>query len=57
MDAFFFHDDVTKGDSLSVMPPEGRFITHGEKNIVLIAAGSGITPMISIASEFFVDFP
>ncbi len=46
-----FAQGLTKGDSLSVMPPEGRFVTHGEKNIVLIAAGSGITPMISIASD------
>jgi ring-1,2-phenylacetyl-CoA epoxidase subunit PaaE len=33
------------------MPPEGRFVTHGEQDIVLIAAGSGITPMVSIAGD------
>lgn len=39
------------GTTLSVMPPEGRFSCHDETNIVLIAAGSGITPMVSIASD------
>lgn len=39
------------GDVLKVMPPEGRFVLEGEQRIVLIAAGSGITPMVSIASE------
>lgn len=46
-----FAQDLKPGATLSVMPPEGRFVTHGESNIVLIAAGSGITPMVSIASD------
>ena len=32
------------------MPPEGRFVDRGGDRIVLIAAGSGITPMVSIAA-------
>ncbi|MCM2562832.1 2Fe-2S iron-sulfur cluster-binding protein [Lutimaribacter sp. EGI FJ00015] len=46
-----FCQDLKPGDSIAVMPPEGRFVTHGENNLVLIAAGSGITPMVSIAGE------
>ena len=38
------------GDTVSVMPPEGHFTCTAERNIVLIAAGSGVTPMISIAA-------
>lgn len=40
------------GDSLEVMPPEGRFIfssSEAPRNIMAIAAGSGITPIMSIA--------
>jgi ring-1,2-phenylacetyl-CoA epoxidase subunit PaaE len=39
------------GDSLQVMPPEGRFTPRGEDRLVLIASGSGITPMVSIAAD------
>ena len=46
-----FAQTLKAGDTISVMPPEGRFVTKGEEQIVLIAAGSGITPMVSIASE------
>ncbi|MGK0493803.1 MAG: ring-1,2-phenylacetyl-CoA epoxidase subunit PaaE [Maribacter sp.] len=39
------------GDLLDVMPPEGRFTFKSAevKNIVAFAAGSGITPIMSIA--------
>jgi ring-1,2-phenylacetyl-CoA epoxidase subunit PaaE len=37
------------GDTLQVMPPQGRFVWQGEARVVLIAAGSGVTPMLSIA--------
>lgn len=37
------------GDTVQVMPPQGRFIWQGEQRVVLIAAGSGVTPMLSIA--------
>ncbi|WP_050929632.1 2Fe-2S iron-sulfur cluster-binding protein [Aestuariivita boseongensis] len=46
-----FAQNLKPGQTLEVMPPEGRFVTKGAKNIVLIAAGSGITPMVSIASD------
>lgn len=46
-----FAQALRPGDKIQVMPPEGRFVTQGETSIVLIAAGSGITPMVSIATE------
>jgi ring-1,2-phenylacetyl-CoA epoxidase subunit PaaE len=48
----FANDELSVGDELEVMPPSGRFNAHllpGEKgNYLAIAAGSGITPIISI---------
>lgn len=44
-----FCQGLTPGDTIQVMAPEGRFVPHGEKSLVLVAAGSGITPMVSIA--------
>ena len=46
-----FAQDLKPGQTLHVMPPEGRFVTKGARKVVLIAAGSGITPMVSIASD------
>jgi len=47
-----YANDVLKvGDTLEVMPPNGRFycpIAEGKKNYVAFAAGSGITPIHSI---------
>ncbi len=47
----FVHDKLAIGDTIRVMPPEGRFTAlKGERHdYLLIAAGSGITPMLSIA--------
>jgi ring-1,2-phenylacetyl-CoA epoxidase subunit PaaE len=40
------------GDEIEVMPPDGRFLykpaANGARHIVLLAAGSGITPILSI---------
>jgi len=40
------------GDTLELMPPQGRFYVevdpNGHKNYIAFAAGSGITPMLSI---------
>lgn len=46
-----FAQGLNPGTTLAVMPPEGRFVCADQTNIVLIAAGSGITPMIAIASD------
>lgn len=41
------------GDELQVMPPQGRFTAPvgGQNNYLLLAAGSGITPCLSIAKS------
>lgn len=46
-----FAQSLKPGDTLAVMPPEGRFVCTNQTDLVLIAAGSGITPLISIASD------
>ena len=45
-----FAQGLKPGDRLQAMPPEGRFTLRDEGRVLLIAAGSGITPMIAIAS-------
>ncbi len=48
----FANDSLKVGDTLEVSKPEGRFgvktLSDKPKHYVLIAAGSGITPMLSI---------
>lgn len=45
-------NELKKGDELQVMPPHGAFFVECEpessKNYIAFAAGSGITPMLSI---------
>lgn len=46
-----FAQDLKPGDRLLVMPPQGRFTAEPEPggDYLLVAAGSGITPVLSIA--------
>jgi ring-1,2-phenylacetyl-CoA epoxidase subunit PaaE len=48
----FANEKLKKGDVLEVLPPTGNFYTpilsSQKKNYVFIAAGSGITPVISL---------
>jgi ring-1,2-phenylacetyl-CoA epoxidase subunit PaaE len=48
----FVHDKIKKGDTLEVMTPSGKFFreidTEKAKNYIMFAAGSGITPILSI---------
>jgi ring-1,2-phenylacetyl-CoA epoxidase subunit PaaE len=50
----YAHERLRPGDALDVMTPTGRFFTAldsaNEKHYVAIAAGSGITPIMSIAA-------
>ncbi|MBL3705190.1 2Fe-2S iron-sulfur cluster binding domain-containing protein [Sulfitobacter sp. BDSS02] len=46
-----FCQSLEPGSTLAVMAPEGRFIASEEEKLVLIAAGSGITPMMAIAAD------
>lgn len=48
----YANEAINAGDSLEVMPPEGRFTFEAKQatqNIAAFAAGSGITPIMSIA--------
>ena len=48
----YANESIATGDVFEVMPPEGRFVFENEnkkKNIAAFAAGSGITPIMSIA--------
>jgi ring-1,2-phenylacetyl-CoA epoxidase subunit PaaE len=48
----FVNDTLKKGDFLDIMPPNGVFFTEvsssNSKNYIAFAAGSGITPILSI---------
>lgn len=48
----FANEKLRRGDVIEVMPPQGNFFTplheDNERNYLCIAAGSGITPIISI---------
>jgi ring-1,2-phenylacetyl-CoA epoxidase subunit PaaE len=49
---------VEPGDEIEVLPPQGRFVPDlaGDPGRhVMIAAGSGITPILSIAASLLVD--
>ena len=48
----YANEHISEGDVLEVMPPEGRFVFENNgvpKTIGAFAAGSGITPIMSIA--------
>lgn len=47
------------GDTLSVMPPDGRFVSKRPRAMhrVAFAAGSGITPILSIMASTLEDQP
>ncbi|MEZ5812015.1 MAG: 1,2-phenylacetyl-CoA epoxidase subunit PaaE [Rhizobiaceae bacterium] len=53
----FVNDRLAVGDTIRVMPPEGRFTPElgGDHHYLLIAAGSGITPMLSIAKTVLTN--
>jgi len=48
----YANTDIKEGDVLEVMPPEGRFVFEDDDTVNTVgafAAGSGITPIMSIA--------
>lgn len=56
----YAHTKLAVGDMLEVMPPEGRFVfspNPNPKNIIAFAAGSGITPIMSIAKSVLESNP
>lgn len=50
---------LAAGDAIQVLPPQGRFCAPqiAGQSLLLIAAGSGITPMMSIAASVLADDP
>jgi len=57
----FANEQLKVGDTLQVMPPQGHFYTaldaKQQKHYALIAAGSGVTPMLSIAESVLSEEP
>ncbi len=54
-----FAQGLKTGDRIEVMPPKGRFVaeTGGRHDYLLVAAGSGITPVLSIVKTVLSDEP
>jgi ring-1,2-phenylacetyl-CoA epoxidase subunit PaaE len=55
----FVNETLSVGDTIRVMPPEGRFtsLAGPRHDYLLIASGSGITPMLSIAKTVLEHEP
>lgn len=57
----YANDILVSGDRLDVMPPQGKFFTEfkaeQKKNYLLVAAGSGITPILSILKTGLLSEP
>ncbi len=55
----YANEQLQSGDLIEVMPPEGRFSPNlhleNQKIYLLIAAGSGITPILSIAKSILQE--
>ncbi len=47
----YLNTKLDQGSYLLVAIPEGNFVLNGAKNIIAIAAGSGITPIMSMAKS------
>lgn len=57
----WLRDNLQVGDVLSVLPPMGKFFAeidpNNSKQYILIGAGSGITPLMSIAKTVLSEEP
>ncbi len=57
----FINDNLKTGDLIDVMPPNGKFFTETNptkpKNYIVFAAGSGITPILSIIKTHLATEP
>jgi ring-1,2-phenylacetyl-CoA epoxidase subunit PaaE len=57
----FIHERLRPGDQLAVLPPSGRFTTaldpSRSRHYAAIAAGSGITPVLSVISSALAAEP
>ena len=61
MSTFLATQELKEGDKLSIMPPTGNFLLDTDEsnnnNYVGIAAGSGITPIISMIKNVLINEP
>jgi ring-1,2-phenylacetyl-CoA epoxidase subunit PaaE len=58
--SMFANHTLNAGDEIELMPPSGHFVlshTDVAKNYVCIAAGSGITPVLSIIKTGLINQP
>lgn len=57
----YANEVLKEGDSMKVMKPEGRFTTpidaNNKKHYVMFAAGSGITPIMSLVKTILKEQP
>jgi len=57
----WLHETLHKGDTLDVMPPQGKFVVPAgdgsPRHLLLVAGGSGITPMMAIARHALAHEP
>lgn len=57
----FANRELKAGDTLEVAPPNGRFVFEADasksRNVAAFAAGSGITPIMSIAKTLLEEEP
>lgn len=47
----FINHELKIGETIKSMAPDGNFTLKDEKNLVVFASGSGITPIVSIAKS------
>jgi ferredoxin-NADP reductase len=55
----YLHDEVHAGDVLSIQKPAGDFVYDqgSDRTLVLLSAGIGITPMLSMLHKFVEQVP
>lgn len=51
--SLFMHEHLEEGDELEISQPRNLFALKPAEHYVLIAAGIGITPLLSMAAELF----
>jgi len=48
----YLHDELEPGARINVLPPAGEFVlSSGTRPVVLLSAGVGVTPMVSMLGE------
>ncbi len=48
----WLHDEMKPGQCLTVEPPRGRFVHQGQSKLLLLCAGSGVTPGHAMVSHW-----